>query len=105
MQNVIYTTTKNDVWASDIEDLIDALNTFWMPYKFQVVDGENDTLDIVAEDSRFEPDNDALSAFDGVCNLIVISIQMWAEGHTVGRFKKKEVSEVGKLFGSSNWHN
>ena len=104
MRNVVYTTTRGDIWAEDLDDLIGALRVFWMPYNFVVEEGEDGMFDIVAVDDRFEPDNDALNAFHGVCSIITVSIQLWIEGHTTGRFKNKEVGTGGGLFGSPNWH-
>lgn len=104
MRNVVYTTTKQDVWASDLNDLMASLRLFWMPYTFEVDEKEDDTFDIVAVDDRFEPDENALNSFHGICNIITVAIQMWIEGHSTGRFKEREEASGG-LFGSPNWHN
>lgn len=87
MRNVVYKTDTKDSWAADVDDLMFSLRTFWMPYQFELEFHEGDVMEIVVVDDRYEADFEAESAFQQICGLIILSIQMWIEGHTVGRYK------------------
>ncbi|CAN5205546.1 hypothetical protein BH09PAT1_BH09PAT1_6310 [soil metagenome] len=100
MKNIIYTTSKNDEWYDDVDDLLEALRVLWGSYRFSMETLEDGSVEIVAEDSRFEATENALASFGGVCGVITLAIQMWIEGRTVGRHKQN-----GGLFGSSNWQS
>lgn len=88
MKNILYTTIKGDVWAEDVNDLLDALGLFWKPYKFTVEENEDkESFNIVATDARFEATEGAEAAFTQICGVITVAIQMWIEGHSTGRYK------------------
>lgn len=88
MENVVYTTNKKDFWTVDSKDLVGTLKVFWLPYKFEVRQ-KDEEVDIIAMDDRFEPTEGAISLFNNVCGVITVSIQMWIEGYSVGRYKTR----------------
>ena len=86
MREIIYTTVKQDVWVKDIEDLLGALQTFWKPYLFDINECE-EVLNIILILDGEDAENFDEFIFKQVCEIVIISVQMWIEGHTVGKFK------------------
>lgn len=88
MKNVVYTTSKYDVWASDVNDLLDALHSVWKPVRFEVDEKDNDMFDILAVDDRFEEDEGNKVLFSRIVFPIEAGIRMWIEGHSTGKYKQ-----------------
>lgn len=86
MRSILYTTTKQDVWAKDLNDLMDCLRVFWMPYKFEVEE-RDDAFDIVVLADHLDTEEHDEHKFHTLTNLMLISMRMWIEGHSIGRFK------------------